>query len=140
MREADKRRPVRLLDNETKLLNLLASLDHEYPNLLIVVEGHRDEAALRNAGVNGEILRIHAGDTIAEVVDRMASRSGQEILILTDFDREGTELCHRIERSLENRQVRVLQGLRLRIHSLMGNLRCIEEIVSILKKQEWRER
>ncbi len=142
MNDEKSYRRLRMHDNESTLLNLLAQLDQKYPRLVIVVEGIRDENVLRNAGVGAEILRIHTGESIASVVREIVKRfrKGNQVLLLTDFDEEGKALAHRIERALESEHVTTLKGLRLRIRSLMGNLRCIEEIVSLLKKQEWRDR
>ncbi|MHA1772293.1 MAG: hypothetical protein ACTSYL_00640 [Candidatus Thorarchaeota archaeon] len=142
MDELRRRRKLRMHENEIALLDLFAHLDKKYPDLLIVVEGHRDEVLLRNAGVQAEIIRIHTGKRIADIVKQITDRShdGKEILLLTDYDDEGVALTHRIERLLEKEHVTTLRRLRNQIGSLMGNLRCIEEIVSVLKKQEWREK
>ncbi|TFF84445.1 hypothetical protein EU524_01035, partial [Candidatus Thorarchaeota archaeon] len=50
-----------LEEHERKLLELLRSLDKEYPGLLVVVEGVRDEDILRDLGVKSDILRTQAG-------------------------------------------------------------------------------
>ncbi|MCF2135926.1 MAG: hypothetical protein K9W43_01680 [Candidatus Thorarchaeota archaeon] len=142
MDEMRRRRKLRMHENEIALLDLFAHLDKKYPDLLIVVEGHRDEMFLRNAGVEADIIRIHSGKRIADVVKQIVdeAHNGKETLILTDFDEEGVALAYRIERLLEKEHIITLRRLRNHIGALMGNLRCIEEMVSILKKEEWRER
>src|SRR2546430_3196549 len=57
----------------------------------IIVEGRRDEAALRRLGVTGKVHCLKArGESRHEFLDRLDGT--KEAIVLTDFDREGKEL------------------------------------------------
>ncbi len=127
-----------LRDNERALIELFTHLDREHQHLVVIVEGRRDEQVLRDLGVTAKIVRAHAKGTRADLIDRIVSGLGSdgEVLILTDFDAEGEELRRYIEGELEARRVRVLRGLRRRVRRVMGNWRCIEEMVALFKRRD----
>jgi 5S rRNA maturation endonuclease (ribonuclease M5) len=85
--------PKRLEDNEKKLLELFRKIEGQY-SLVIVVEGERDELALRALGITTQIVRIHRGKRRNEIVEQVVDilKEDAEVLILTDFDDEGSEL------------------------------------------------
>ncbi|MHA1246780.1 MAG: hypothetical protein ACTSPE_05590 [Candidatus Thorarchaeota archaeon] len=122
----------RLREEEENLLRLLRGLHVSYPGLVVVVEGRRDEEVLRDLGVEAPIRRMHSGRSIHEFVDELAQEQPAAVLILVDFDSEGRSLAKRIESALQQKRVQVERRLRLQIRSLMGNLRCIEELVAVL--------
>ena len=68
----------------------------------IIVEGEKDVKALQSFDINGDIITIHCGKEIANLCDYIASHY-KEIIILTDWDRKGWQLCKRIERNLKGR-------------------------------------
>ncbi|TFG09336.1 hypothetical protein EU538_05470 [Candidatus Thorarchaeota archaeon] len=126
-------------ENERELLEFLQRIESDYPGLLIVVEGNRDEDILRDLGVQSEIIKTQAGRPRPELIDHIADEAQSErpILILTDFDREGREMARFIELELEIRKIQTLRRVRRRIRDLMSNLRCIEELVSLLKRRDF---
>lgn len=128
-----------LEENERELLEFLQRLDTEYPKILIVVEGTRDEDILRDLGVESKIVRTQSGRPRPELIQYIVdeSKPNRPILILTDFDREGREMAKLIRRELEIRKIQTLHRVRRRIGNLMSNLRCIEELVSLLKRRDF---
>ena len=104
----------------------------------MVVEGKRDERVLRNLGFNGKVIRTQTQSTRVQVADQITLERNPEsqVLILTDFDNEGIQIAKFLEQELELRKVPVLKGLRLRIRNVMGNWRCIEELVSLFKRKD----
>ena len=129
---------VRWLEgNEKELLLLLRSIEMEY-GLIIVVEGKRDEIALRRLGISKPILRTQSGKKREELIDRIVqTRSDdEEVLILTDFDVEGAELAEYIERQLELKHIPVQKRLRGRIRKLMANLRHVEQLIVLLRRRD----
>ncbi len=124
--------------NEKHLIDLIQSLDTKYPNTLIVVEGRRDVRVLRNLGIKSRIVKTQTKKTRDQLVDSIAQEVGNtgEVLILTDFDSEGTELAKYLQTSLELHKVKTMEGLRIRIRNLMGNWRCIEEMVALFKRED----
>jgi 5S rRNA maturation endonuclease (ribonuclease M5) len=137
-RAIEQRRSMKLRDNERSLLNLIQNLDSKYENLVVVVEGKRDVAVLRNLGLKAPIIRTQSKLPRYRVIEHIVEKVGVkgEVLILTDYDDEGKEICRYIEKGLEPTGVRTLKGVRLRIRKLMGNWRCIEELVSLFKRRD----
>jgi len=84
--------------------NVLAGLRERNREIPVLVEGKRDRMALRQLGCTGDIIRVHSGRSITDLCDVIASRV-DEIIILTDWDREGGSLCRRIEENLRGRVV-----------------------------------
>ncbi len=125
-----------LRDNERSLIELLQSLDSKYPDLLLVVEGQRDERVLRNLGVMSKIIKTQTQQTRTQLVDHIVAEAGceKDVLILTDFDAEGSEIALFLEHGLELHRVKILEGVRIRIRNLMGNWRCVEEMVALFKR------
>ncbi|MHA1636929.1 MAG: toprim domain-containing protein [Candidatus Thorarchaeota archaeon] len=134
----DYRSDKPLRDNERALVDILSTLEEKYESILVVVEGKRDERVLRNLGFSGKVIRTQTQSTRVQVADQIAleGRSDSQVLILTDFDTEGIQIAKFLEQELELRKVPVLKGLRLRIRNVMGNWRCIEELVSLFKRKD----
>ncbi|MHA1736408.1 MAG: hypothetical protein ACTSVD_05650 [Candidatus Thorarchaeota archaeon] len=130
----------RLREEEESLLRLLRGLHVSYPGLVVVVEGRRDEEVLRDLGVEAPIRRMHSGRSIHEFVDELAQEQPAAVLVLVDFDSEGRSLAKRIESALQQKRIQVEKRLRLQIRSLMGNLRCIEELVAVLHIADRQQR
>lgn len=139
-RSRDKARESsrRLRDNERALIDLIQKLDHDYSHLFVIVEGKRDEKILRNLGLQAPIIKTQHGVQRQALLDEIVSKIGSDgqVLILTDFDDEGVEICRFIERGLESSRVRVLKRVRLKIRKAMGNWRCIEELVALFKRRD----
>ena len=128
----------KMRDNERALVELFSTIDEQYENLLIVVEGKRDEKILRELGVKARIVKTQSGKPRLEYIEEIVLAGGKDsrVLILTDFDPMGVILCRFIERELELRKIYILKRLRREIRKLMGNWRCIEEIVSLFKRRD----
>lgn len=60
----------------------------------IVVEGGKDERVLKKMGVSGEIIKYSKRSNL---INLMESSNVSEILILTDFDKEGERIAKEIE-------------------------------------------
>jgi len=127
-----------LTDDEMNLIELLMGLDRKYEKPLIIVEGRQDERALRHFGIKSRIMRTQTGLSRAELVDQIASIAGrrEQVLILTDFDREGSDVCGFLQKELELHKVKVLKGLRRRIRTLMGDRRCVEDLGALFHKKD----
>lgn len=81
----------RLEDIEEIILELQALAD---TGAIIVVEGRRDVASLRSLGINGEI-RLASQQPLLEFTEQL-SKSGKEIVILTDWDKRGGMMARKI--------------------------------------------
>lgn len=131
-------RPTKLQDNERALLEILQSLDAKYENLIIVVEGNRDVAILRSLGVKAPIIKTQSSLPRHRIVEKIVEVAGKKgnVLILTDYDREGMKIFRYLEKELELSGAKTLQGVRRRIRKYMATWRCIEEFVSLLDRSD----
>ena len=83
-----------------KLRKLIDRLSYESEKgSVIVVEGIRDRDSLRKIGITGRILCLQSSrkNTLG-FVEELQEVSG--VIVLTDFDREGTFLARRLARIL----------------------------------------
>jgi len=138
----EQKRTMKLRDNERALVEIIQNLDSKYENLVIVVEGNRDVRVLRNLGVKATIIKTQSKLPRYRMIEQIVEKAGQKgkVLVLTDFDLEGKELSSYIEKALEATGIKTLKGVRIRIRNLMGNWRCIEELVSLFKRRDSPER
>ena len=88
----------------------------------IIVEGNRDERKLRELGVTGPILKIQ-GKRVAAWVETLP----EEVIVMTDFDRQGAEYMGQIKRIGERNGKKVDTLHRVKIFSNTF-ARCVEEL------------
>ena len=81
------------------ILNELEEINKKIP---IIVEGNKDINALRKINITGEIISVNKGMSIADFCDYLSYRY-KEIVILTDLDRKGGQLCYKIKKNLIGR-------------------------------------
>jgi 5S rRNA maturation endonuclease (ribonuclease M5) len=106
----------------------------EFDEKTVIVEGKNDEKALKSLGVNN-IIAIN-GRPLYEVAE-IALKSENEIVILTDFDREGREIEHRLRELLQRQGKRPNSRLRGKVMSLGRNK--IEDFGKISSSQNLKE-
>ncbi|OPY54421.1 MAG: hypothetical protein A4E49_00998 [Methanosaeta sp. PtaU1.Bin112] len=99
-RDALEVRPKRTYDLEA-LEELIASLiDASCRGAAVIVEGRRDLLALRALGLPGPV--IMASRRPALELAEEAARSYSQIILLTDWDEKGDEMCKTIELHLRS--------------------------------------
>jgi 5S rRNA maturation endonuclease (ribonuclease M5) len=90
------------LDIRKKLenfLELLTELQNENLTVPIIVEGEKDELALRAFGFKGEIIRLHSGKSILNLCEEI-SREYSEVIIFTDWDKRGVRFYNKLRKLL----------------------------------------
>lgn len=137
-RSGDIRQWGRLQENEKELIEIIKNLDSKYENLLIVVEGKRDVLVLKNLGVKAPIVKTQSRLSRIDMAENIAKKAGKDgqVLILTDYDKEGKDLCRFIERQLELSGTKVLKRERRMIRRSMGPWICIEDLDSLFKRSD----
>ena len=75
--------------------------NHSIP---IIVEGKKDKISLQNLGIEGKIIIYNKGKSLTDFCDWIA-KSNAEVIILTDWDRRGGMLCHRMMELFNGRVV-----------------------------------
>ena len=137
-RSKDLRGWGKLHENERELIQFIQSLDSKYEELFIVVEGKRDVLVLRNLGVKAPIIKTQSRFSRINMADNIAVKAGEkgQVLILTDFDKEGKEICKFIQKELEFKGIKILKRERRMIRKSMGPWRCIEDLTSLFKRSD----
>ncbi len=83
-------------------LKSLEELKEENRQIPIVVEGEKDKKALHKLGIKGKIITTNKGQSITDFCDFLAKKY-KKIILLTDWDRKGGFLRHKIQKNLEGR-------------------------------------
>jgi len=106
----------------------------------IIVEGRRDEAALRKLGIVGSVHCLKSrGESRHEFLDRL--NGTEEAIVLADFDREGKELEAWLYKELSQRGVKSDLKFWMRMRSLSRTeVRSVEEIPNFVRALEARAR
>ncbi len=111
--------------------------DSEEARSVVVVEGERDRRALRRLGLEGRILLVHRGETIAQTAQRLVGQN-RRVIVLTDWDSEGGQFARRLREFLEAERVdldleyrrrfaRILRGELVHVEGLYGWARRLAE-------------
>jgi len=101
----------------------------------VIVEGKHDEGALKTLGIP-DILPINSKPLIT-VVEALASRGIREVVILTDFDREGRKLAQQLERMMHMYKIESNNRLRQLVRSFGRTT--IEELDSLKEADTYGE-
>ncbi|MCG2828865.1 toprim domain-containing protein [Methanothermobacter sp. K4] len=94
----------------------------------ILIEGRKDEEALRELGVEGPFIKVSGSMMgLSEIALRAASAS--RVIILTDFDRKGSELAKRLYTDIQS--LGANPDLRIRRRLMGMTRRYIKDIQSL---------
>ena len=106
----------------------------------IVVEGRRDREALSKLGVLGRILCLKgAGESRSQFLDKLDGF--RDIILLTDFDAEGSELRLWLYQELTRRGIRAEDLMWRRIKTLARTeVKGVEELPSFVRSIEAKSR
>ncbi|MCX6814862.1 MAG: hypothetical protein NTY20_04415 [Candidatus Aenigmarchaeota archaeon] len=123
------------MKRKIELEGLLEVLEELTGNILIV-EGKKDEKALRGLGMR-HILKInsrHIGKVAEEAVSLGEKHKNREIIVLTDFDRTGRKLASQIRLLLQSRNIHANYRIRRDVMNL--GIKCTEELASLSRGLE----
>ncbi|MGA9097412.1 MAG: toprim domain-containing protein [Methanotrichaceae archaeon] len=114
--QADTRQK-RTYDYEA-LEDIIASLqDASTEGTVIIVEGKRDESALRSLGIRGPVMMASHKSALDLAED--VSRKYSQIIMLTDWDEKGEEMALNIEQHLRSVGSRADMDIRSRLKRLV---------------------
>ena len=133
------RAPVEVrLERLQKLIERIE--DESEKGYAIIVEGRRDRDSLRRMGVTGS---IHCVQSSRQNPFSFAQELGnmKEVIILTDFDRQGVYLAKRLSRILISQKVRANLVLWRELRRLAkSDIRSIEELPKYFQRLQSEER
>ena len=92
------------MNDEERLEGIMDTLDRlseMLPEYVLLVEGNKDVAALKNVGIEGETFCVQVGGGPVKASEYVW-RSGKKALILTDWDRRGGNLAHTLRENLSS--------------------------------------
>ncbi len=129
---------TRKLERTTRILEDLEK--RSKTGVPIVVEGRRDETALRKLGITGTIHCLKArGESRFSFIERLDGF--RRAVLLTDFDREGGELQAWLYQELSHRGIITDTQVWKRIRGLARTeVRSVEELPSFVRALEIRSK
>ncbi|MEW6069222.1 MAG: toprim domain-containing protein [Candidatus Thermoplasmatota archaeon] len=99
-----------LIEELGVLLEELKALNKSIP---VVVEGRKDELALRALGLKGEIIKL-SSFSLPAFCEQLAEKC-DKVVILTDWDRQGGALCRALKNYLLANGVKYNDKIRERL-------------------------
>lgn len=124
-----------LKDKLEKIQEIIAKLaDESAKGKLVVVEGKKDETALRNLGITGKILTLKTGGkSFLQTSTDIEALGVGEVILLLDFDRRGKEGTRRLQGDLERTKIKANVKFWLELNGLIGReVQCIESLTGYL--------
>ena len=124
-----------LKEKEEKIEQIITKLAEESANgKPIVVEGKKDERALRILGVTGLIMTVKTGGkSFLEATAEIENLGAREVILFFDFDRRGEEGTLRIQHNLERSKIKINVLFWCNLRALVGReMQCIESLTSYL--------
>ncbi|MGC8565428.1 MAG: toprim domain-containing protein [Thermoplasmata archaeon] len=113
---------------EERIIEVIDSLIEDNETMPVIVEGKRDEIALRKIGLKGEILRFNLGMSMTGFCEFII-QNYKKVILLFDWDKKGNNLLSSMEKILISNGVMCDIEKRNEIQSIVGNsIRSVEEI------------
>ncbi len=109
----------------------------------IIVEGKKDEAALRSLGTKGKIHCIHnSGYRLFEFAELIAPY--KRVILLTDFDHQGEKTLKELKNYLEARRCKVdvtyWNRMKLLFRRLTKDIESLDSVISRLEIEGFNPR
>jgi len=117
-----------------ELEDQLDRLTADNEEVAIVVEGVRDERALRALGLQGPILLVNAGKDLLTLSEVIAA-DHRRVILLVDWDRTGGRLARRLQEVLEVHGVVCdVQHRRVLSSLVRREVQCIEDLPGFVER------
>lgn len=68
----------------------------------ILIEGKKDEEALNELGINGNIIKVSGSGLKLFEIAEIATESSSKVIILTDFDKKGEILAKKLSKDIQS--------------------------------------
>lgn len=87
-----------------RIQDVLERLKEVLSDSILLVEGHKDVAALKNVGIDGEFYCVQSGGGPVKASEYVWN-AGKDAVILTDWDRRGNILAQDLRENLSSLEV-----------------------------------
>lgn len=127
-----------ITEKHDKFLKLTRILSEEaYKGVPIIVEGRKDLESLKKIGIKGRICCIKSSRlNFTSLLDEL--KKEKEMIIMTDFDKEGDELARQLSNSLIEMRVKVNSKIRSKMKSLVkSDIKAVEELADYHEKTKY---
>ncbi len=127
---------TRLKEKLEKIQQILNTLTEESSKgTLIVVEGRKDQEALRYLEITGPILTAKTGGkTFTETVQEIEKTQPRKAILLLDFDRRGREGTKRLKQELEKTKIAPNLKFWQDLSALLGrDVQCVESLPAYIQ-------
>jgi 5S rRNA maturation endonuclease (ribonuclease M5) len=115
-----------------KILEQIYKETKDSSDVPVVVEGKKDKKVLEAIGFS-KFIEI-SGKSLEDVVEKILSFKTKQVIVLTDFDKEGENIFSQLHNILSHYKIKVNHTVRNKFKSL--KIRQIEELNSITKLME----
>tara|TARA_Y100000287_G_scaffold140566_1_gene115287 strand:- start:133 stop:522 length:390 start_codon:yes stop_codon:yes gene_type:complete len=103
---------------------------------VVLVEGRRDEIALRALGFTGPIEKLNRGWPVEKIIAYIDEKY-ESCILLMDWDRTGGRLQKKIVESMIGLEINVSDELRQVLSKAMKpDTRCVEDLTSFLGQDD----
>ena len=103
---------------------------------VVLVEGRRDEIALRALGFTGPIEKLNRGWPVEKIIAYI-DETYESCILLMDWDRTGGRLQKKIVESMTGLEINVSDELRQVLSKAMKpDTRCVEDLTSFLGQDD----
>ena len=68
----------------------------------ILIEGKKDEEALNELGITGNIIKVSGSGLKLFEIAEMAAKTSSKVIILTDFDKKGNILAKKLSEDIQS--------------------------------------
>ncbi len=126
----------RLKEKQEKILQVIDALRaNSSKNVIILVEGKKDENALRALDIEGKIVTVKTGGkSFSDVLFLIEKADVSEAVLLLDFDRRGFEGTRKLKQVLERTKIRPNLEFWQALRGLAGrDIQCIESLPNYLE-------
>lgn len=113
-------------ESEIHQVQNFVTLLNSKKNSIVVVEGRKDEVALKKLGFSGRICQFHSFKGLIRFVDSMPRY--KNLILLMDWDRKGSYLTRRIISQLQHRMTIDLSFKRKLAIITKGKVRHVEDL------------
>jgi 5S rRNA maturation endonuclease (ribonuclease M5) len=105
---------------------------------VVIVEGRKDRETLRKLGLTGPILSFK--NSRRSLNDFLSQISAKKVILLTDFDKEGTDLSARMARELAQLRIGTDDAVRRQLGALVKqDIKTIEGLFNLVEKMRREE-